>query len=107
MGEPEVFQSVAESLQMRLASKNGYRNGRTHDNDWGSVYCENRLVCVSARRTQSTHKTVTRGPWLPQKGAFGTSGVMEDYKVGPLSPLSKGVTRAKTSDHKKGQNPKA
>ena len=29
-----------------------------------------------------------------KKGAFGTLGVMEDYKVGP-SPLSKG-------DHKKG-----
>ena len=24
------------------------------------------------------------GLWLPQKGALGTSGVMEDYKVGPL-----------------------
>ena len=42
-----------------------------------------RFVFVSVKRTQSTHKTVTRGPWLPQKGAFGTSGVTEDCKVGP------------------------
>ena len=50
------------------------------------------LVNVSTRRTQSTHKTVTRGPWLLQEGVFGTSG--------PLLFLRESQGQ-KTSDHKK------
>ena len=59
---------------------------------------------MSARRTQSTHKIVTRGPWLPQKRCiwhFGSDGGLQSGS----SPLSKGVARAKkNSDHKKMQS---
>ena len=50
------------------------------------------MVVVSARRTQCTHKTVTRGPWPPKKMHLA---------------LRCDGTRAKTSVHKEGQNRKA
>ena len=90
-------------------AKNGKKkHGGNHDNDRKSVFlcfvaCSRkcaflltsfRLVSVSARRTQSTHKTVTRGPWLLQKRCiwhFGCDGRLQSGS----SPLSKEVARAK------------
>ena len=46
---------------------------------YNSFWCVNRLVFVSARRTQSTHKTVIEGLGYRKK-----VHLVEDYKVGPL-----------------------
>ena len=51
MGEPEVFQSVAEIITNVTRAKNGYRNGGNHDNGWGSVYmrfvaCLRKCGCI-------------------------------------------------------------
>ena len=103
----------------------GKRKGGNHDNGWESVYlcfvacsgkcgcifvnfvgrttlwCENRSVLVSARRTQkSGHKTVMEGLAYSKKRCiwhFGCDGGKQNV----YSPLSKGVAKAKTRDHKK------
>ena len=49
---------------------------------------------------------MTRGPWLPQKGAFGTSGVTDDYKDGALLFLRESQGQ-KPVTTKKAQNRKA
>ena len=61
---------------------------------------------MSARRTQFTPYTVIEDLGHRKKGAFGTSGVMEDYKVGSLLFLRESQGQ-KPVTTKKAQNRKA